>query len=84
MVTVTVLVNTGFTFNINVAIESQPATLVKVSLYVPAVLYVLPCQVYGNWLLHIVMVSALVSIELTFNVSVTTESQPATLFSVTV
>ncbi len=36
--------------------ESQPAALISVSLYVPAALYVLPFQVYGNWLAQMVAV----------------------------
>src|SRR5690349_13760478 len=43
-----VLVNVGLTVNTNVAIESQPLTLVRLAVYVPAALMVCPFHVYGN------------------------------------
>ena len=43
-----VLVTVGVTVNINVATESQPATLVKVSTCVPALVNVKLFQLYGS------------------------------------
>ena len=48
MVMLVVLVSIEFTTNSSVAIESQPETLLSVSLYVPAAVNALPFQLYGN------------------------------------
>ena len=48
MIAFVVLVRIGFTTNSSVAIESQPETLLNVSLYVPAAVIVLPFQLYGS------------------------------------
>src|SRR2546430_2370716 len=82
IVMVSVLVIIELTFKVNVTTESQPPALINVSAYVPVALYWLPFQVYGNWLLQMVTVTALVSIEFTFKVSVTIESQPLELVNV--
>ena len=71
-----------FIVRFNVVMESQPAELVSVSLYVPAVLYSAPFQVYGNWLGHKVTDWVVVRVGLTVNMSVTIESQPLLLVSV--
>ena len=42
------LVRIAFTASSRVAIESQPDALIKVSLNVPAVVKVLPFQLYGS------------------------------------
>ena len=48
MVVLVVSLSTLFIDNIKLLIESQPLALVRVSLYVPAVLMVVPFQLYGN------------------------------------
>src|SRR6188768_2762750 len=48
MVVLVVLVTTGFTTRISVAMESQPVALTNVSLYVPAVVMLIPFHVYGS------------------------------------
>jgi len=48
MVVFVVLVRIEFTTNSSVEIESQPETLLSVSLYVPAAVIALPFQLYGN------------------------------------
>ena len=77
-----VLVRIGFTTNSSVAIESQPETLLSVSLYVPAAVIVLLFQLYGNWFEQMVVFVVLVRIEFTTNSSVAIESQPETLLNV--
>jgi hypothetical protein len=71
-----VLVSVALTTRFNVATESQPLTLVRLAVYVPAALIVWPFQEYGNWLLQIVVLVVLVSVELTVKFRVATESQP--------
>src|SRR5712675_865536 len=56
-----VLVTTGFTVKFNVAMESQLATLIKLAVYVPAILIVWPFQVYGSWLSQIVIFVVLIT-----------------------
>ena len=82
MVVFVVLVRIEFTTNSSVAIESQPETILSVSLYVPAAVIVLPFQLYGNWFEQIVMFVVLVRIEFTSNSSVAIESQPVALINV--
>ena len=76
------LVRIEFTTNSIVAIESQPDTLLNVSLYVPAAVIALPFQLYGNWFEQIVVLVVLVRIGFTTNSSVAIESQLETLFNV--
>src|SRR5258706_462799 len=66
-----VLVTAGFTVKFNVAIESHPAVLIKLAVYVPAALTVWPFQVYGSWLSQIVVFVVLVTAGFTvkFNVA---------------
>ena len=65
-----VLVTTGFTDKFNVAMESHPAELIKLAVYVPAALIAWPFQVYGSWLSQIVVFVALVAVEFTVTVVV--------------
>src|SRR5437762_1006754 len=74
-----VLVIVAFTIKFNVAMESHPATLIKLAVYVPAALIVCPFQVYGSWLSQIVVFVMLVSAAFTTKFNVATESQPAAL-----
>ena len=82
MVVLVVLLTTWLTVSTIVAIESQPVALINVSLNLPAAVIVLPFQLYGNWFEQMVILVVLVRIELTTNSSVAIESQPETLFSV--
>ena len=84
MVVFVVLVNVEFTVRFKVAIESQPATLVRFAVYVPAALMVCPFQLYGNWLEQMIVFVVLVNVEFTVRFNVTTESQPATLIKLAV
>jgi hypothetical protein len=81
MVAVVVLVRAAFTISSSVAIESHPETLVSFSLYVPAVEYVLPFQLYGSWFEQMVSVVVLVRTAFTINSSVAIESQSVMLVS---
>jgi hypothetical protein len=74
-----VLVSVALTVKFRVATESQPLTLVRFAVYVPAALMVWPFQLYGSWLLQIVVLVVLVSVALTVKFRVATESQPLTL-----
>src|SRR4030095_14454968 len=65
-----VLARVGFTAKFNVATDSQPAALIKLAVYVPAAVIVWPLQVYGNWLLQIVVLVVLVRVGLTALVTV--------------
>ena len=78
-----VLVSVLFTKRFNVAIESQPAVLVNVTENVPAALYVCAFQLYGNWLMQMVVSVVLDSVLLTDSIKLATESQPALLVNVT-
>src|SRR4030095_2940685 len=60
-----VLTRVGFTAKFNVATESQPAALIKLAVYVPAAVIVWPFQIYGNWLLQIVVFVVLISVAFT-------------------
>ena len=79
IVVLVMLVKVGLTVKFRVAIESQPATLIRFTVYVPAALMVWPFQLYGNWLEQMVVLVVLVRVELTARFKVATESQPATL-----
>jgi len=74
-----VLVTAGLTVNINVAIESQPDALIRFAVYVPAALMFCPFQVYGSWLVQMVVLVVLVTTGLTVNIKVAIESQPDAL-----
>ena len=74
-----VLVSVAFTIKFNVAMESQPAALIKLAVYVPAAFIVWPFQVYGSWLLQIVVFVVLVRVAFTIKFNVAMESQPAAL-----
>ena len=74
-----VLVSVGVTVRLKVAMESHPAALVRLAVYVPAALMVCPFQLYGSWLVHIVVLIVLVSVGATARLRVAMESQPAVL-----
>src|SRR6266571_1660091 len=84
IVALVVLVTAGLTVKFNVAIESQPLTLIRLAVYVPAALMVCPFQVYGSWLLQIAVLVVLVSVAVTVSIRVATESQPLTLIRLAV
>src|SRR5436305_928576 len=84
IVVLVVEVTVALTARFSVATESQPAALVSVAVKVPAALMVCPFQVYGNWLVQIVVLVVEVTVALTARFSVATESQPAALVSVAV
>ena len=71
-----------FTINTKDSNESQPAALVNVFVKVPALLQVIPFQLYGNWVEQILMVSLLAVLFFTINTKVNNESQPAVLVNV--
>ena len=79
---VSILLELFFTINTNVSNESQPAALIKVFVKVPALLQVIPFQLYGSWLGQILMVSILLELFFTINTNVSNESQPAALINV--
>jgi hypothetical protein len=82
IVVLVVSLRTLFTVNIKLVIESQPLLLVSVSLYVPAALMALPFQLYGSWLVHMVVLVVSLSTLFTVRMRVLIESQPALLVSV--
>ena len=82
MVALVVLLTTGLTVNTNVAIESHPKTFFSVSINVPAAVIILPFQLYGNWFEQIVVLVVLLTTWLTVSTIVAIESQPETLFKV--
>jgi len=84
MVVLVVLVRVGLTVRFRVAMESQPAALVRLAVYVPAALIVCPFQLYGNWLEQMVVLVVLVNVGLTVMLRVAMESQPATLIKLAV
>ena len=59
---------------VGVSTESQPAALVRVWVYTPELLYVVPCQVY---VLHALATWALADVLLMVRFTVMMESQPA-------
>ena len=67
------------TVRLRVAIESHPAVLVRLAVYVPAALMVCPFQLYGNWFEQIVVLVVLVSVAVAVRFRVAIESQPAAL-----
>src|ERR1044072_2063908 len=71
-----------FTVSMRLIIESQPALLVSVPLYVPAALMFVPFQLYGNWLVHTVALVVSLSTLFTVRMRLVIESQPALLVSV--
>ena len=79
MVTSVVLVRVGVMTRLRVAMESQPAELVKLAVYVPAALMDCPFQEYGSWLVHIDISVVLVRVDVTARLRVAIESQPAAL-----
>src|SRR5579859_7757801 len=84
MVVLVVLVRVADTVRLRVAIESQPATLVRLAVYVPAALMVCPFQLYGSWLLQMVVLVVLVRVAVTVRLRVAIESQPATVLRLAV
>jgi len=79
MVVLVVLVRVGLTVRFRVAIESQPAALVRLAVYVPAALMDCPFQLYGNWLEQMVVLVVLVNVGLTVRFRVAIESHPTAL-----
>jgi hypothetical protein len=82
MVVLVVSLNTLFTVNIKLIIESQPLLLVRVSLYVPAALNCVPFHVYGNWLVQMVVLVVSLKTVFTVKIKLMIESQPLLLVSV--
>src|SRR5678816_2865253 len=82
MVVLVVLVTTGLTVRINVATESQPVALTKVSLYVPAAAILIPLPVYGSALEQMGVLVVLVTTGFTTRISVAIEAQPVALTNV--
>src|SRR5678815_2290888 len=82
MVVLVALVTTGLMVSTRVATESQPVALTKVSLYVPAVVMLIPFHVYGSALEQMVVLVVLVTTGLTVRIRVATESQPVALTNV--
>jgi hypothetical protein len=80
--TLVVLVVAALTVKFSVAIESQPAELRSVSLYVPGKLYDPPFHEYGNCAGHTLTLVVLVVAPLTVKFSVAIESHPVELRSV--
>src|SRR4030095_6928738 len=84
IVVLVVLARVGFTAKFIVAMESQPAALIKLAVYVPAAVIVWPFQGYGSWLSQIVVFVVLVRVGFTAKFNVATESQPAALIKLAV
>ena len=82
MVARVVSLSTVFTVSIRLIIESQPALLVRVSLYVPAALMFVPFQRYGNWLVQMVALVVSRNTGVTVRIRLTIESQPTLLVRV--
>src|ERR1044072_3715838 len=82
MVALVVSRNTVFTVRIRLIIESQPLLLMRVSLYVPAALMLVPFQRYGNWLVQMVALVVSLSTVLTVRIRLIIESQPLLLVRV--
>src|ERR1044072_8031664 len=79
MVALVVSLRTLFTVSMRLIIESQPLLLTRVSLYVPAVLMLVPFQRYGNWLIQIVAFVVSLSTLFTVRMRLMIESQPLLL-----
>src|SRR6266487_3280765 len=72
-----VFVSSGLIVKFSVAAVSHPPVVdATVVLYVPAVLYAVPCQVYGSWAVHTAMLSVFVSSGLIVKFSVAAVSHP--------
>src|SRR4030095_11005728 len=84
IVVLVVLARVGFTAKFNAAMESHPAALIKLAVYVPAAVIVWPFQVYGNWLLQIVVLVVLVRVGFTAKFNAAVESHPAALIKLAV
>jgi hypothetical protein len=82
IVVLVVSLNTLFTVRIKLIIESQPALLVSVSLYVPAAVMLIPFQPYGSWLVQMVALVVSLNTEFTVRMRLMIESQPALLVRV--
>jgi len=82
MVALVVSLSTLFTVRMRLMIESQPLRLVRVSLYVPAVLNCVPFQVYGNWLVQTVALVVSLSTLFIVRMRLIIESQPLRLVRV--
>jgi hypothetical protein len=67
---------------VKVTVESHDALLVRFAVYVPAALIFCPFQLYGNWLLHNVMLEELEVLLLIVRFKVTIESHPDALVPV--
>src|ERR1044072_3129702 len=74
--------NTVFTVRMRLIIESQPALLTRGSLYVPAVLMLVPFQRYGNWLVQTVALVVSLSTLFIVRMRLIIESQPLLLIRV--
>ena len=72
-----VLVKVGLTVSIRVAMESHPFEPIRFAVYVPAALMDCPFQLYGNWLVQIVVLVVLVRVAVTARLRVAIESHPA-------
>src|ERR1044072_67459 len=79
IVALVVSLRTLFTVRMRLMIESQPLLLMRVSLYVPAVLMLVPFQVYGNWLVQMVALVVSRNTVFTVRMRLMIESQPALL-----
>src|ERR1044072_8241677 len=79
MVTLVVSRNTVFTVRMRFVIESQPLLLMRVSLYVPAVLMLVPFQRYGSWLVQMIALVVSRNTVFTVRMRLMIESQPALL-----
>jgi len=83
MLAVVVEVDVAFTDNTRMAILSHPALLVRVEVYVPAVVYILPLNVY-EVPAQILVVVFEVDVAFTVNTNVAILSHPTLLVSVDV
>src|SRR5689334_5688744 len=72
-----VLVSVAVTVKLRVAMESQPAIDFRFAVSVPAVCTFGLFQLYGNWLVQIVVLVVLVNVGVTARLRVAMESQPA-------
>ena len=78
------LVNVAVTIRLREAMESQPAIDLRFAVYVPAALMLCPFQLYGNWLVQIVVLVVLVNVGVTVRFKVAMESQPAAVVRLSV
>ena len=82
MVVLVVSLKILFTVRMRLIRESQPLVLVRVSLYVPAVLMLVPFHKYGNWLVQMVVLVVSLNTLFTVRMRLVIESQPLLLVSV--